>query len=379
LAACNQDGTPHTGQEQEKSLWGELSGSIGDLGTFLPYVLGAVTVAGLNPASIFAGFGLFYIFCGWFYRIPMAVQPMKAASAAVLTYKLTPGEVAAGGLVIGLLLLLLGLTGVVDLISRITPQGVISGIQVGLGLSLAILGLEMVGKQPVLGWSMLVLMLLLLQSRRLPAALLVVLVGTVAHILLNPGLSLPKITLGIHLPGLVIPAAEDFNRAFFMLVLPQLPMTLTNAVLVTTVLSRELFGDRAARVSDRNLCLTMGAANLLAAPFGGYMMCHGSGGVAAHYRFGGRSKYTVYIIGFLLLAVGLFLGTDGASIFALIPDAVLGCLLFYSGVDLAMAARKASERNDFFVVLAVAALSLAINPAVAFIAGFILAKGLEKR
>lgn len=379
MAACKQEGTPHTGQEQEKSLLGELSGSIGDLGTFLPYVLGAVTVAGLNPASIFTGFGLFYIFCGWFYRIPMAVQPMKAASAAILTYKLTPGEVAAGGLVIGLLLLLLGLTGIVDLISRITPKGVISGIQVGLGLSLAILGLEMVGKQPVLGWTLLVLMLLLLQSRRLPAALLVVLVGTVAHILLNPGLSLPKITLGIHLPGLVIPAAADFNRAFFMLVLPQLPMTLANAVLVTTVLSRELFGDRAARVSDRNLCLTMGAANLLAAPFGGYMMCHGSGGVAAHYRFGGRSKYTVYIIGFLLLAVGLFLGSDGASIFALIPDAVLGCLLFYSGVDLAMAARKTGERNDFFVILAVAALSLAINPAVAFIAGFVLAKGLEKR
>jgi len=281
LVASNRDNTPHTDQGQEKSLLGELSGSIGDLGTFLPYVLGAVTVAGLNPASIFAGFGLFYIFCGWFYRIPMAVQPMKAASAAVLTYGITPAELAAGGLVMGLLLLLLGLTGIVDLISRITPQGVVSGIQVGLGLSLAILGLEMVGKQPVLGWTLLVLMLLLLQSRRLPAALLVVLVGTVAHILLNPGLSLPKISLGIHLPALVIPAAADFNRAFFMLVLPQLPMTLANAVLVTTVLSRELFGNRAARVSDRNLCLTMGAANLLAAPFGGYMMCHGSGGVAA--------------------------------------------------------------------------------------------------
>ena len=37
----------------------------------------------------------------------MAVQPMKAASAAVLIAGITPGEVAAGGLVMGLVLLLL--------------------------------------------------------------------------------------------------------------------------------------------------------------------------------------------------------------------------------------------------------------------------------
>ena len=77
----------------------------------------------------------------------MAVQPMKAASAAVLTYGITPGEVAAGGLVMGLVLLLLGLTGIVDL-SPALLQRRVSGIQVGLGLSLAILGLEMVGRQP---------------------------------------------------------------------------------------------------------------------------------------------------------------------------------------------------------------------------------------
>jgi len=108
-------------------------------------------------------------------------------------------------------------------------------------------------------------------------------------------------------------------------------------------------------------------------------MCHGSGGIAAHHRFGGRSKYTAYIIGALLLAIGLFLGKDGAGIFALIPEAALGCLLFYSGIDLAAAARRIGERSEFFVILAVAALSLAMNPAVAFIAGFILAKGLEKK
>ena len=303
---------------------------------------------------------------------------MKAASAAVLLHKLTPGEVAAAGLIIGLLLLLLGLTGLIGFISRITPPAVVSGIQVGLGISLAVMGVKMVAAEPLIGWPILVLMLPLLKSKRFPAAIAAVLAGIVLNFLLHPGQPLPEIGWGIHLPELVLPALTDFQRGFLLITLPQLPLTLTNAVLVTTAVSRDLFGPRAARVNDRNLCLTMGAANLISAPFGGYMMCHGSGGVAAHYRFGGRTRYTVYIIGAFLLAVGLFLGKDGAGIFALIPEAALGCLLFYSGIDLAAAARGMEKRSDFFVILAVAALSLAMNPAVAFVAGFLLVKGIEK-
>ncbi|HPU02147.1 MAG TPA: putative sulfate/molybdate transporter [Bacillota bacterium] len=368
--------------EKEKkriNFLGELSGSIGDLGTFLPYILGAISVAGFNPASIFTGFGLFYIFSGWFYNIPMAVQPMKAASAAVLLHNLTPGEVAAAGLITGAALLLLALTGLIEYIGRITPRAVISGIQVGLGLSLAVLGVKMIVTEPLIGWPILLLMLPLLKSRRFPAAIAAVLAGIALNFLLHPGQPLPAISPGIYLPQISLPAAADFNRGFFLAALPQLPLTLANAVLVTTAISRELFGERAARVNNRNLCLTMGAANLIAAPFGGYMMCHGSGGVAAHHRFGGRTKYTAYIIGAFLLAIGLFLGKDGTGIFTLIPEAALGCLLFYSGIDLAAAAKHIGERSEFFVILAVAALSLALNPAVAFIAGFILAKGLEKK
>lgn len=383
--AANKDRLTTAGEKQpenpeQSSFLGELSGAMGDLGTFLPHVLGAISVAGLNPASIFTGFGLFYLFCGWYYRIPMAVQPMKAASAAVLVQKLTPGEVAAAGLIIGLVLFLLGITGLIDRLARITPSGVIGGIQVGLGLSLAILGVKMVAADPFLGWPVLIIMLPLLGSRRFPAAIMAILVGTALNFILHPGLDLPRISFGVHLPDIIRPAAADFRRSFFMVALPQLPLTLTNAVLVTTALSAELYGSKASRVNDRNLCLTMGLGNILVAPFGGYMMCHGSGGVAAHYRFGGRTRYTPYIIGLLLLAVGLLLGSNGAKILALIPDAALGCLLFYSGLDLALAARGGTGcREDFFLTLAVAALALAINPAVAFIAGVVLGKGLEKR
>ncbi len=366
-------------KKNKSGFMGEISGSIGDLGTFLPYVLGAISVAGFNPASIFTGFGIFYIFCGWFYRIPMAVQPMKVASAAVLIHKLTPGEVAAAGLIVGAVLVLLGLTGLIDVIGRITPAAVISGIQVGLGLSLAVLGVKLIVTEPLIGWPILLLMLPLLNSKRFPAAIAAVLAGVALNFLIHRGLPLPAISLGLHLPELALPALSDFNRGFFLAALPQLPLTLANAVLVTSALSRELYGTRAARVNDRNLCLTMGAANLISSPLGGYMMCHGAGGVAAHHRFGGRTGYTSYVIGAVLLAVGLFLGKDGAGLFALIPEAALGCLLFYSGIDLASAAKKIEQRQDFYIILAVAALSLAINPAVAFVAGFILAKSIENK
>lgn len=366
-------------KEHKTNFLGELSGSIGDLGTFLPYILGAIAVAGFNPATIFTGFGLFYLFCGWFYRIPMAVQPMKVAGAAVLTYNLTPGEVAAAGLIVGAVLLLVGATGLIGLIGRITPTAVISGIQVGLGLTLAKLGVDLIVTDPLIGWPLLLLMLPLLRSRRFPAAIVAVLAGVALNFLLHPGLPVPSISLGLHLPKIALPALSDFSRGFTLAALPQLPLTLANAVLVTTVLSRELYGARAARVSDRNLCLTMGTANLIAAPLGGFMMCHGAGGVAAHHRFGGRTGYTSYIIGAVLLLMGLFLGSDSAGLFALIPEAALGCLLFYSGIDLASAAKQIEQRQDFYVILAVAALSLALNPAVAFVAGFILAKSLEKK
>src|SRR5215469_9241396 len=89
----------------------ECSGACGDLGTFIPHVTGAITVAGLAPAGVLFGFAAFLIATGLFYRLPLPVQPMKAISAVILTGGLRPGEVAAAGVMIGLVLLMLGISG----------------------------------------------------------------------------------------------------------------------------------------------------------------------------------------------------------------------------------------------------------------------------
>ena len=59
----------------------ECSGACGDLGTFIPHVIGAMTVAGLAPAGVLFGFAAFLIGTGLFYGLPLPVQPMKAISA----------------------------------------------------------------------------------------------------------------------------------------------------------------------------------------------------------------------------------------------------------------------------------------------------------
>src|SRR5215467_13888929 len=86
---------------------GEVSGSLGDLGTFLPHIVGAITVVKMDPTGILTTFGLFYAFTGAFYGMPMAVQPMKAASAAVLIEPMAPAAIAGAGLVIGAVFLIL--------------------------------------------------------------------------------------------------------------------------------------------------------------------------------------------------------------------------------------------------------------------------------
>ena len=63
----------------------EVGGACGDLGTFIPHVIGAMTVAGLAPAGVLFGFGVFLISTGLFYGLPLPVQPRKAVSAGILT------------------------------------------------------------------------------------------------------------------------------------------------------------------------------------------------------------------------------------------------------------------------------------------------------
>jgi hypothetical protein len=148
----------------------EFSGACGDLGTFIPHTIGAMTVAGLAPAGVLFGFAAFLIATGLFYGLPLSVQPMKAVSAVILTDGLRPGEVAAAGLMLGLVLLLLGITGWIGRLARLIPQSVSAGLQLGLGLLMGVLGIKLMLQTPWTGFGALALLLLLSRIPRCPAA-----------------------------------------------------------------------------------------------------------------------------------------------------------------------------------------------------------------
>ncbi len=68
-------------------------------------------------------------------------------------------------------------------------------------------------------------------------------------------------------------------------------------------------------------------------------MCHGAGGIAGHYRFGGRTATAPVLIGLVFIGLGVGLGESGYAVLRTVPDAVLGALLMFSGIELALSAK----------------------------------------
>jgi len=64
----------------------ELAGSLGDLGTLLPIVVGMILINKLSPTTVFLAFGLFYLMTGYYFRLPIPVQPLKAVGAIAIAY-----------------------------------------------------------------------------------------------------------------------------------------------------------------------------------------------------------------------------------------------------------------------------------------------------
>lgn len=319
----------------------EASASLGDLGTFLPLAVGLVVINGLDPVATFGVAGLVFILSGLFYRVPVPVQPMKAAAAIAIATHASPSTIAAASILLGAATLLLAATSAVDLVIRLFSKPVVRGLQLGVGLLLIISSRSFIESAsgsalvPILVAVGLVVVLLASEGRRLPVALIAV-VGAVAWSLFQGGhIPVPS----PRLPYLRLPSTRLFWGAFTALVLPQIPLTLGNAVASTASLEREYYGDTARRVTASRLCITGGVANLIAGLFGGMPLCHGSGGLSAYRRLGARTGGCNLVIGLCLLGAGAIFGRSAVPLFALIPGAVLGGLLAYTGLRHALLVR----------------------------------------
>ncbi len=379
----------------------ELAGSLGDLGTLLPIAIAMVLINGLNPLGLFFSIGVFYIISGIYFGITVPVQPMKVIGAYAIATSLSAPQILASSLLMGIFLLLVGLTGAIETIRRYTSRSVIRGVQLSTGALLISGGIKlMIGTSKfqalqnaaepyltvqsigpiqigiVIGVIGGIVTLLLLDNKKFPAGLMVVLGGLVTGLALGARLDFGNGNIGFNLPQIfpfALPGKADFTFALFALVLPQLPMSLGNAVLAYTDLSKEYFGDRSSKVSNRNVCLSMALANFLSFCVGGMPLCHGAGGLAAHYRFGARTAGSNLMIGFLFVALALILGNNIVSFFNLLPMSILGILLIFAGAQLTMTIMDLEHRKDYFVATLILGITLASNLAAGFIIGVAVA------
>jgi MFS superfamily sulfate permease-like transporter len=349
----------------------EISGACGDLGTFIPHVIGAITVAGLAPAGVLFGFAVFLISTGLFYGLPLPVQPMKAISAVILTNGIRPGEVAAAGILIGFILLILGITGWISRLARAIPQSVSVGLQLGLGVLMGVLGIKLLLQTPAIGLGSLGALILLSRIPRCPAAPLVLGAAALAGWQTSNAVLPDNLGFSFNIPSLIVPTWGEVWRSFEIAVLPQLSLTLTNAIIVTASLSRDLFPATSKRANERNLALSSGLANLLLCPLGAMPMCHGAGGLQAQYRFGGRTGLTPIIFGLALLVLAVGFADHAAALFGIIPIGAVGALLILAGTDLAISPRLFDGKPSCWPVIGITALVTAtINPALGLLLGW---------
>ncbi|MEC7730588.1 MAG: putative sulfate/molybdate transporter [Candidatus Neomarinimicrobiota bacterium] len=339
----------------------EWSGAFGDIGTDFPLIVGMILAAGLDSASVLVTFGVMQIFTGSFYKMPMPIQPLKAMATIVITQKISPNILYGGGLAIGISMLLLNITKLIDWISRVVPKAVIRGIQLGLGIKLGLLALQdYVIADGVAGYYLaataFLLAICLLGNRKYPPAIFIIMLGMFyafifkvdAHSFIN--------AVGIHLPQIHTPTWADILTGFLILTIPQIPLSIGNSILATNQIANDWYPKHT--VTIRKISYTFSLVNLINPFFSGIPTCHGSGGIVGHHTFGGRTGGSVIIYGCLYIFLGLFLSQGFDTLVHIFPLPILGILLLFESLGLMLLVQDVTDsKSSFMIALLVGLIS----------------------
>ncbi len=370
-------------------LWGndynkmEFAGAFGDLGTLIPFVVGYITINKMDPLGILVAFGIFKIFAGLYFKTPIPIQPMKAIGGMAISHPglITPGMIWGSGIFTGIFWLLMGVTGAITWIEKITTKPVVRGIMLGLGLNFIAEGMGMMREQPLVAIGGVVITFLLLSSRRFPAMLCLLGYGVVMAFIQRPQLmqELSHLSLRFRLPELTFGkiSLKELLAGCVMLGIPQAPLTLGNAIIGTVAENNAHFPDR--KVTARKISLDHGFMNLISTCLGGIPLCHGAGGLAGHIRFGARTGGALVILGVMVLLTGLFLSDSVAFLFQVFPRSILGIILFFAGLELALVIRDIRLRKENLYVLLLTAGIAMWNMGIAYLAGLLLYYGIKRR
>jgi MFS superfamily sulfate permease-like transporter len=357
---------------------------VADLGVLVPIAVTLIVVNGMSPTAALLPAGLAYLLVARVYGLPVAVQPLKAFGAAAIAAGAGVDVIAAGALLMGVAFLALSSGNLLGRVAGWFPKPVIRGVQLAVALVFCKIAIGLVAHPPssftpswsptavLVGTVVLAGLLLMLRERLLlpvvVLALVVAVVGTGGDLQWGPS------QVAVSLPGW-----EAFTTAAVLLVLPQIPLTLTNSCIAPADAARHHYGPDGGRVTPSRLARTLGASNILAGAVGGMPVCHGAGGMSAHHAFGARTWRAPALMGAALVLAAVLLGSSMGAVLPHFPLAVLAALLVVAAWAHARLLRDLSGRAEWVVALGVGAAGAWFNLAVAVIAGIVVAYLLPSR
>ena len=347
----------------------ELAGAVADLGVLVPIAVALTVSNGLSATAVLLPAALLYIAVAFIYDLPIPVQPLKAFGAIAIANGLGSDEIAAGALLMGAIFLLAGRLGLVDLAARAFPRALVRGVQLTVGLLFLKIAWALVTDPPKsfathalapawalpLGVAVVALALLL---KRYAVSLVLVGVGTLTAVIVAAGeisigpspLQFPSLDGGVLLTALTV------------LVLPQAPLSFANSCLATADAAHVYFGpEKAARVKPGRLATTLGTANLFAGSISGMPVCHGAGGLTAHYSFGARTAAAPLAMGTGLLVLAVGFGSGLAGVLPAFPLPILAGMLATAGLLHIGLLRDLRSARDWALALLVGVVGFEVN------------------
>ncbi|MFW9938114.1 MAG: putative sulfate/molybdate transporter [Candidatus Thorarchaeota archaeon] len=312
----------------------ELGGALGDWGTLIPFIIGYVSIVGLKPGGIFFCLGITNIVLGIRFNLPLPVQPQKTIGTVAISQKWNPSLVISTGFGTGIIWTMLGFTKLLEKIVKKVPTVTVRGIQLGLGLILGWTAILLLSSNILLGIISIAVIIILMNNKRIPSAVILVLLGVILLFITNrinfsdikfslPSFNFMLINWGDLLIGMLIAGVAQFF------------LTLTNVMIATISLVKDLFPNKKDDISSSSLAVNMGIMNLFSPFLGGIPLCHGSGGLAAQYAFGARTGGSMILEGIIEISLGLFFSETLFSFFNSFPQAILGAMLLYTAFLLA--------------------------------------------
>ena len=346
----------------------ELAGAVADLGVLVPIAVALIVVNGLSPTAVLLPAALLYLANAFIYGIPLPAQPLKAFGAIAIAQGLGANEIAAGALLIGAIFFTAGRLGLLDLAARAFPRALIRGVQLTVGLLFLQIAWRLVTDPPSAfesyaldpSWALPLAggaLAVALLFRRAGVSLLLVAAGVAVML----ALAADEAAFGPS--GLVVPSldAATLATAFTVLVLPQAPLSFANSCLAPADAARVYYGDRAARVRPGSLATTYGVANLFAGSLSGMPVCHGAGGLTAHYSFGARTAGAPLMMGATLLVVAVAAGAGLGAVLPAFPLPILAALLAAAGILHIGLLRDLNGAWNWTLALGVGAVGFSVN------------------